>query len=76
MTIYFGNGDTLAGTPSTQATMQTQVGNGNYTPTAGKTSFLVFCTGGGGGGGGVEYGQNDQGNNASGGSGAEGVVLL
>lgn len=32
------------------ASMQALTSSGTYTPTAGKTSFLVFCTGGGGGG--------------------------
>jgi len=32
------------------ASIQTFTANGTYTPTAGKTTFLVFATGGGGGG--------------------------
>ena len=50
MTIYFGDGTTLTTAPTGGgATMQTQTGNSNYSPTSGKSSFLVFCTGGGGG---------------------------
>jgi hypothetical protein len=36
------------------ATLVEFTSSGTYTPTAGKTSFLVFCTGGGGGGGGAD----------------------
>ena len=39
------------GTIAVGASIQVFTSSGTYTPTAGKTSFLVFCTGGGGGGG-------------------------
>ena len=38
------------GTVASGASIQTFTANGTYTPTAGKTTFLVFATGGGGGG--------------------------
>jgi hypothetical protein len=37
------------GTVASGASVQVFYGNGTYTPTAGKTTFLVFATGGGGG---------------------------
>ena len=37
------------GTVASGASLQTFTANGTYTPTAGKTTFLVFATGGGGG---------------------------
>ena len=40
------------GTIAVGASIQVFTSSGTYTPTGGKTSFLVFCTGGGGGGGG------------------------
>jgi hypothetical protein len=39
------------GTVASGASVQVFTANGTYTPTAGKTTFLVFATGGGGGGG-------------------------
>ena len=39
------------GTIAVGASIQVFTSSGTYTPTAGKTSFLVFCTGGGGGAG-------------------------
>ena len=39
------------GVVASGASIQTFTANGTYTPTAGKTTFLVFATGGGGGGG-------------------------
>jgi hypothetical protein len=39
------------GTVASGASIQVFTANGTYTPTAGKTTFLVFATGGGGGGG-------------------------
>jgi hypothetical protein len=39
------------GVVASGASVQTFTANGTYTPTAGKTTFLVFATGGGGGGG-------------------------
>jgi hypothetical protein len=44
------------GTVASGASIQTFTTNGTYTPTAGKTTFLVFATGGGGGGGRVSAG--------------------
>ena len=38
------------GSVASGASIQTFTANGTYTPTAGKTTFLVFATGGGGGG--------------------------
>jgi hypothetical protein len=43
------------GTVASGASLQTFTANGTYTPTAGKTTFLVFATGGGGGGGGSAF---------------------
>lgn len=40
------------GVVASGASIQVFTANGTYTPTAGKTTFLVFATGGGGGGGG------------------------
>ncbi len=40
------------GTVAAGASLQLFISSGSYTPTAGKTTFLVFATGGGGGGGG------------------------
>jgi hypothetical protein len=53
------------------ATIQEFTSSGTYTPTAGKTSFLVFCTGGGGGSGGV----NDTGCTGGGGGGGTAIRL-
>ena len=39
------------GVVASGASIQAFTANGTYTPTAGKTTFLVFATGGGGGGG-------------------------
>ena len=39
------------GTVASGASVQTFTANGTYTPTTGKTTFLVFATGAGGGGG-------------------------
>ena len=39
------------GTVASGASIQVFTANGTYTPTAGKTTFLAFVTGGGGGGG-------------------------
>jgi hypothetical protein len=43
------------GTVASGASLQTFTANGTYTPTAGKTTFLVFATGGGGGSGYLIY---------------------
>jgi hypothetical protein len=44
------------GVVASGASIQIFTANGTYTPTAGKTTFLVFATGGGGGGGGFTAG--------------------
>jgi hypothetical protein len=55
------------------ASMQVFTTSGTFTPTAGKTSFLVMATGGGGGGGGV-YSSNGL-TYSSGGGGAGGTAI-
>ena len=50
------------------ATLQEFTSSGTYTPTAGKTSFLVFCTGGGGGGGGARGANSIAGGGGGGGT--------
>lgn len=58
------------------ATVKAFTSSGTYTPTAGKTSFLVFCTGGGGGGGGAEGDfQSSGGGGGGGGGGGTGVRM-
>jgi hypothetical protein len=44
------------GTVASGASLQVFTASGTYTPTAGKTTFLVFITGGGGGSGGGSFG--------------------
>jgi hypothetical protein len=44
------------GTVASGASLQVFTASGTYTPTAGKTTFLVFVTGGGGGGGSIVHG--------------------
>jgi hypothetical protein len=44
------------GVVASGASIQVFTANGTYTPTAGKTTFLVFATGGGGGGGTGSFG--------------------
>jgi hypothetical protein len=44
------------GVVASGASIQVFTATGTYTPTAGKTTFLVFVTGGGGGGGSGSYG--------------------
>jgi hypothetical protein len=56
------------------ATVQTFTSSGTFTPTAGKTSFLVFCTGGGGGGGGSAD-VNGYGPRSGGGGGGGGTAV-
>ena len=58
------------GTVASGASLQTFTANGTYTPTAGKTTFLVFATGGGGGGGG-----EDSDSRTGGGGGAGGTAI-
>jgi hypothetical protein len=55
------------------ASVQVLTASGTYTPTAGKTTFLVFATGGGGGGG---SGESSPGNQGGCGGGAGTAVLL
>ena len=55
------------GTIASGASVQVFTSNGTYTPTAGKTTFLVFATGGGGGygaDGGAYYGEGGGGGTA------------
>ena len=54
------------GTVASGASIQVFTANGTYTPTAGKTTFLAFVTGGGGGGAG-EYGYYGGGGGGGGG---------
>lgn len=60
----------LANLASSGASLQVFTSSGTYTPTAGKTSFLVFATGGGGGGGG------GGGNSTTGGGGGSGGTAI
>jgi hypothetical protein len=55
---YLGTNGTVASwlTLAVGASMQVFTNSGTFTPTAGKTSFLVMATGGGGGGGGTSSG--------------------
>jgi hypothetical protein len=46
------------GVVASGASAQVFTANGTYTPTAGKTTFLVFATGGGGGGGSGSFGSS------------------
>jgi hypothetical protein len=59
------------GVVASGASVQVFTANGTYTPTAGKTTFLVFATGGGGGGG----GSNDLSGAGGGGGGGTAVRL-
>jgi len=66
------------GTVASGASIQVFTTSGTYTPTAGKTTFLVFATGGGGGGGGgggSDGGGGDGGNGGGGGGGGTGFRL-
>ena len=58
------------GVVASGASIQTFTASGTYTPTAGKTTFLVFATGGGGGGG------NTSGGASSGSGGGGGGTAL
>ena len=60
------------GTVASGASVQTFGANGTYTPTAGKTTFLVFATGGGGGARGPDSFGNVP---AAGGGGGAGTAL-
>jgi hypothetical protein len=55
------------GTVASGASIQVFTANGTYTPTAGKTTFLAFVTGGGGGGGGGYGGEGGSGGGGGGG---------
>jgi hypothetical protein len=55
------------GTVASGASVQAITASGTYTPTAGKTTFLVFATGGGGGGGSVTLGASTSGSGGGGG---------
>jgi len=65
------------GTVASGASIQVFTANGTYTPTAGKTTFLVFATGGGGGGGagGSDGSGEGFGGGAGGGGGGTGFRL-
>ena len=68
---YLGTNGTVASwlTLAVGASTQVFTNSGTFTPTAGKTSFLVMATGGGGGGGGGGTGST---NNFGGGGGGGG----
>lgn len=76
--ISISNGDGVAGNPTITSTglgasVQVFTANGTYTPTAGKKSAIVFCTGGG------EAGTAQTTNNslgAGGGAGATAVAIV
>lgn len=58
------------GVVASGASIQSFISSTTYTPTAGKTTFLVFATGGGGGG------RNNLGNSESGGGGGGTAIRL
>ena len=62
------------GTVASGASIQVFTANGTYTPTAGKTTFLAFVTGGGGGGG-SGGGGSPGGKGGTGGGGGTGFRL-
>ncbi len=57
------------------ATVQTFTSSGTFTPTVGKTSFLVFATGGGGGGGGADAPDVQEPDGIGGGGGGGGTAV-
>jgi hypothetical protein len=57
------------------ASIQAFTASGTYTPTAGKTTFLVFATGGGGGGGAYSSGAYGGGRGSGGGGGGTALRL-
>lgn len=61
------------GSVASGASIQVFTANGTYTPTAGKTTFLVFAIGGGGGGGSASAGGSQ--GAAGGGGGAGGTAM-
>jgi hypothetical protein len=72
---YLGTNGTVASwlTLAVGASMQVFTNSGTFTPTAGKTSFLVMATGAGGGGGGGGTGSvNNFGDGGGGGGGGTG----
>jgi hypothetical protein len=64
------------GTIAAGASIQIFTGSGTYTPTAGKTTFLVFATGGGGGGGGGSSSGTTYTSGGGGGGGGTGIQLF
>ena len=64
------------GTVAAGASVQVFSSSGSYTPTAGKTTFLVFATGGGGGGGGGAYTATLNASGGGGGGGGTGIQLF
>ena len=74
---YLGTDGTIASWAALAlgATVQTFTSSGTFTPTAGKTSFLVFCTGGGGGGGGSSRTSVDASVASAGGGGGGGTAV-
>jgi hypothetical protein len=62
------------GSVASGASIQVFTANGTYTPTAGKTTFLVFAIGGGGGGGSA-YLDSNSGRAAGGGGGGGGTAM-
>ena len=63
------------GVVASGASIQAFTANGTYTPTAGKTTFLVFATGGGGGGGAYSSGAFGGGRGSGGGGGGTALRL-
>jgi hypothetical protein len=61
------------GTVASGASIQVFTASGTYTPTAGKTTFLAFVTGGGGGGGGGKGGTSGSSGSSGGGGGGGGT---
>jgi hypothetical protein len=64
------------GTVASGASIQTFTANGTYTPTAGKTTFLVFITGGGGGSSGCSTAFSGSTSSNSGGAGGTAIRLF
>jgi hypothetical protein len=71
---YLGTNGTVASwlTLAVGASMQVFTNSGTFTPTAGKTSFLVMATGGGGGGGNGGWVTGGTGSGGGGGGGGTG----
>jgi len=64
------------GTVASGASIQVFTASGTYTPTAGKTTFLAFATGGGGGGGNAGGGTNITARGSGGGAGGTALRLF